>query len=225
MVHHWPNDSKIRDVAHSATAIIEGMSTTHHFTVVDTAIGHCGIAWGAHGIVAVQLPGDDAGRTRARLLRRCSDVTEAAPPAGIQQVIDAIVTLLGGTHVDLSAAPLDMARVDEFGARVYAIARQIPPGQTLTYGEIATRLGDRLLAQDVGQALGRNPFPIIVPCHRVLAAGGKAGGFSAPGGVNTKLRLLAIEGAPLPKSSTRSLRIKEAAASYKAAQLGLFDGA
>jgi methylated-DNA-[protein]-cysteine S-methyltransferase len=88
-----------------------------------------------------------------------------------------------------------MARVPEFHRRVYAIAQTIPPGATMTYGEVATKLGDRMLAQQVGQALGKNPFPIIVPCHRVLAASGATGGFSAPGGITTKLRMLSIEGA------------------------------
>ena len=95
----------------------------------------------------------------------------------------------------MSDAPLDIARVPEFNAKVYEITRRIPPGETLTYGQIALQLGDRLLAQQVGAALGRNPWPIIVPCHRVTAANGKLGGFSARGGSDTKLKLLAIEGA------------------------------
>jgi methylated-DNA-[protein]-cysteine S-methyltransferase len=99
--------------------------------------------------------------------------------------------------VDLLDAAIDIARVPEFDARVYAIARAIPPGETLTYGEIATRLGDKLLARDVGAAMGANPWPIVVPCHRVTAAGGKLGGFSARGGSNTKLKLLTIEGAAI----------------------------
>lgn len=111
-------------------------------------------------------------------------------------MIEGIRALMRGDKVDLLEAPLDLARVPEFNARVYAIARQIPPGQTLTYGEIAVKLGDKLLAQQVGAALGRNPWPIVVPCHRVTAANGKLGGFSARGGARTKLKLLAIEGAP-----------------------------
>jgi methylated-DNA-[protein]-cysteine S-methyltransferase len=111
----------------------------------------------------------------------------------VQRVIDDIVALLQGEAIDLSEVALDMSRVDEFERRVYEVARTIQPGATLTYGEIATRLGDRSLARDVGQAMGRNPFPIVVPCHRVLAAGGKAGGFSANGGLSTKLRMLTIE--------------------------------
>jgi len=103
------------------------------------------------------------------------------------------VALLRGDATDLSDIALDMDRIESFERQVYEIARTIAPGATLSYGEIAVRLGDRALARDVGQALGRNPFPLIVPCHRVLAAGGKAGGFSANGGITTKLRLLTIE--------------------------------
>jgi methylated-DNA-[protein]-cysteine S-methyltransferase len=163
------------------------------FTLFDTDIGPCGIAWGERGVIAVQLPEADAARTRARLARRCPDAREAAPPPRVQAAIEGIVALLRGEARDLSSVALDMERVEEFDRRVYEIARGIPAGATLSYGEIAVRLGGRELARDVGQALGRNPFPIIVPCHRVLAAGGKAGGFSANGGVMTKLRLLTIE--------------------------------
>jgi methylated-DNA-[protein]-cysteine S-methyltransferase len=102
-----------------------------------------------------------------------------------------------GERVDLTFIQLDMDSLPQFHQRVYEIARSIPPGATLTYGEIATRLGDPGSARAVGQALGRNPIPVIVPCHRVMAAGGKTGGFSAPGGAATKLNLLAIEGAQL----------------------------
>src|SRR5215813_9664310 len=162
------------------------------FTLFDTAIGRCGIAWNARGIAAACLPGND-GRIRARLLRRCPGAEEQAPPPAVQRVIDRIVALLGGKAEDLSDVALDMDGVPEFNARIYAIARTIPPGQTITYGDIAKRLDAD--ARDVGQAMGQNPFAPIVPCHRVVAAGGKTGGFSATGGVATKLRLLAIEGA------------------------------
>jgi methylated-DNA-[protein]-cysteine S-methyltransferase len=163
------------------------------FTLFDTDIGACGIAWGERGVIAVQLPEADAARTRARLARRCPDAREAPPPPRVQAAIEGIVALLRGEARDLSNVALDIGRMEEFDRRVYEIARGIPAGATLSYGEIAVRLGGRELARDVGQALGRNPFPIIVPCHRVLAAGGKAGGFSANGGVTTKLRLLTIE--------------------------------
>ena len=167
--------------------------TADGFMLFDTAIGRCGIAWGARGIIGVQLPEASEARTHARLLRRYPHAREAPPPADVQRVIDGIVALLGGQASDLSGAALDMDGLPEFDRSVYEVARGIAPGATLSYGEIAARLGERGLARDVGQALGRNPFPIIVPCHRVLAAGGKAGGFSANGGVTTKLRLLTIE--------------------------------
>jgi methylated-DNA-[protein]-cysteine S-methyltransferase len=167
--------------------------TEHAFALFNTDIGQCGIAWGARGIIGVQLPEAGEARTGARLVRRYPHAREAPPPADVRRVIDGIVSLLGGEASDLSAAALDMDGLPEFDRRVYEVARGIAPGATLSYGEIAARLGERGLARDVGQALGRNPFPIIVPCHRVLAAGGKAGGFSANGGVTTKLRLLTIE--------------------------------
>ena len=159
----------------------------------DTQIGPCGIAWGDRGVIAVQLPEGDEAKTRARLLRRCPHAREAAPPAAVQDAIEGIISLLRGERHDLSAIALDMDGLPSFDRRVYEVARTIAPGATLSYGEISARLGARDLARDVGQALGRNPFPIIVPCHRVLAAGGKAGGFSANGGITTKLRLLTIE--------------------------------
>jgi methylated-DNA-[protein]-cysteine S-methyltransferase len=169
--------------------------TDSGFTLFDTAIGRCGIAWNGRGIVAAQLPGTDEAKTRARLLRRCPQAPEEAPPPAVRQVIDRIVALLAGQAADLSDVTLDMEGVPPFNRGVYEVARTIPPGQTLTYGEIAARLGAPEEARAVGQALGENPFPPVVPCHRVVAAGGKTGGFSAPGGVDTKLRLLAIEGA------------------------------
>ena len=159
----------------------------------DTQIGPCGIAWGDRGVIAVQLPEGDEAKTRARLLRRCPHAREAAPPAAVQDAIEGIISLLRGERHDLSAIALDMDGLPSFDRRVYEVARTIAPGATLSYGEISARLGARDLAREVGQALGRNPFPIIVPCHRVLAAGGKAGGFSANGGITTKLRLLTIE--------------------------------
>ena len=165
------------------------------FALFDTAIGRCGIAWNGRGIVAAQLPGADETRTRARLVRRCPGAREEAPPPAVCHVIDRIVALLAGEGADLSDVMLDMEGVPPFNRRVYEIARTIPPGQTLTYGEVAARLGAAGDARAVGQALGENPFPPVVPCHRVVAAGGKTGGFSATGGVDTKLRLLAIEGA------------------------------
>jgi|SRR5579859_4691017 len=168
------------------------------FALFDTPIGTCGIAWGARGLVGVQLPEPTVAQMRTRLRRQFPGATESTPPEKVQSAIDAIVTLLEGRSSDLSAIELDMLGVPEFHRRVYAVARTIPPGSTLSYGEIAARLGEPAwpAARDVGQALGQNPFPIVVPCHRVVAANGKLGGFSARGGLKTKLRLLAIENAP-----------------------------
>jgi methylated-DNA-[protein]-cysteine S-methyltransferase len=172
------------------------------FTLFDTEIGCCGIAWGAQGVVGVQLPERSAAATHARLTRRYPDAQEAPPPPDVQRAIDDIVHLLQGEARDLSNVTLDMQAVPSFHQQVYEVARGIPAGATLSYGEIATRLGDRSAAREVGEAMGKNPFPIIVPCHRVLGTGGKVGGFSAAGGVTTKLRLLNIEGAQVGEAPT-----------------------
>ena len=164
------------------------------YTLFDTAVGRCGVAWGPDGIVSVQLPESREAATRARLLARHPDAVETRPPAEVQQAIDDIAALLRGELRDFAGLRLDMRGVPDFHRRVFEVARTIGPGATSTYGDIATRLGSRGLSRAVGQALGRNPFPLVVPCHRVLAAGGRVGGFSAAGGITTKLRLLAIEG-------------------------------
>jgi methylated-DNA-[protein]-cysteine S-methyltransferase len=169
--------------------------TGNNFAIFDTAIGACGIVWGARGINGVQLPMADEEKTRSRIAQRYGDIAEAMPPAQVQHAIDGMVELLEGKPNDLKDIVLDLEGVPEFNRGVYDIARTIPPGRTMTYGDIARRLGGLELSRDVGQALGRNPCPIVVPCHRVLAAGDKPGGFSANGGVATKLKMLAIEGA------------------------------
>jgi methylated-DNA-[protein]-cysteine S-methyltransferase len=170
--------------------------TAVSFTIFETMIGACGIAWGERGIVAVQLPEANEQKTRTRLQRRFPEAREIPPTPEVQRAIEGIVALLRGEASDLSAVVLDVEDLPAFNRRVYEVARAIPPGATLSYGEIAARLGEPpQAARDVGQALGQNPIPIIVPCHRVLAANGKPGGFSASGGVTTKLRLLTIEGA------------------------------
>ncbi|AUX22865.1 methylated-DNA--protein-cysteine methyltransferase [Sorangium cellulosum] len=169
--------------------------TAHEFTLFDTPVGRCGIAWGGRGIVGVQLPEAGEGETRARMLERFPGAREAPPPPDVRRALDGIAALLRGEASDLSAVALDMERVPPFHRRVYEVARAIPPGEMRSYGDVAARLGAPGAARAVGQALGRNPFAILVPCHRVLAAGGKVGGFTANGGVSTKLRLLALEGA------------------------------
>ena len=169
--------------------------TDQQFTLFDTPIGICGIEWGPRGINGVQLPMGSEEKTRARIRQRHGDIAEAQPPAQVRHAVEGIIELLSGKPNDLSDVVLDLDGVPEFNRGVYEIARGIPPGKTMTYGDIAKRLGGVELSRDVGQALGRNPCPIVVPCHRVLAAGGKPGGFSANGGVATKLKMLAIEGA------------------------------
>ncbi len=164
------------------------------FAGFDTPIGRCGIAWGPRGVVGVQLPEGPDAKLRARMRQRFPGAREAAPGPEAQAVLDEVLRLLRGEPVDFAAAALDMRGVPLFHRRVYEVARTIPPGETLSYGELAVRLGRPRSARAVGQALGRNPFAIVVPCHRVLGAGGRLGGFSANGGITTKLQLLALEG-------------------------------
>lgn len=161
--------------------------------VFDTAIGPCAVVWGRSGILGLLLPEQDEGATRQRALLTHAGAREATPPTEVADAIASVIRLLAGEAVNLSNIQLDMENVTSFRRRTYEAARAIPPGQTLSYGELAARLGTPGAARAVGQALSRNPFAIIVPCHRVLAAGGKVGGFTANGGVETKLRMLAIE--------------------------------
>jgi methylated-DNA-[protein]-cysteine S-methyltransferase len=167
------------------------------FALFDTAVGTVGITWSETGVLGVQLPERAADATRARLLRAHPEAEESTGslPPEIVRAIDGMTGLLSGDRDDLRDVPVDLDGVPEFNRRVYDIARRIDPGDTMTYGEIAAQLGSPHDSRAVGQALGHNPVPLIVPCHRVLAAGGKLGGFSARGGVTTKLRLLDIEGA------------------------------
>jgi methylated-DNA-[protein]-cysteine S-methyltransferase len=168
------------------------------YTLFATPLGHCGLAWSARGLTGVQLPEVDIHATRARMRRRFPDSPELAPPSTAQVAIDAITALLEGRPgepSDLTHLPLDMDGVPPFHQRVYELTRRIPPGETLTYGEVAKQLGEPGAARAVGQALGANPYAPVVPCHRVLGAGAKGVGFSAHGGTQTKLKMLEIEGA------------------------------
>ncbi len=172
--------------------------TSAGYTIFDTAVGRCGIAWGADGAVtAVRLP-DESDEATARYLAR-DGAGESAPPQAITRVIAAITDLVSGANLDddLAWVALDLRGLTEFRVSVYGAARRIPPGSTRTYGEIATEIGLPGSARAVGRALGENPFPPVVPCHRVTAAHGRTGGFSAGGGVTTKMRLLATERAVL----------------------------
>ncbi|CAN5530663.1 methylated-DNA--[protein]-cysteine S-methyltransferase [soil metagenome] len=171
---------------------------TQGFTLFETPIGLCGLAWGGRGLVGAQLPEAAPGAAWDRLRRRYPDAVEASPPPpSIQRTVERINDLLSGGRDDLIDIELDFSIVSPFNRRVYEIARAIPPGETLTYGQIAkviSKTGDDPgAARAVGKALGENPWPIVVPCHRVLGADGKSGGFSAPGGVETKARMLTIE--------------------------------
>jgi methylated-DNA-[protein]-cysteine S-methyltransferase len=176
---------------------------SHGYLLFDTAVGHCGLAWGERGITGVLLPEDDREETRRRMQRLHpavaeSDEASAAPVA--REAAARIRGLLQGYKDDLQDLPLDMSDVPAFHVRVYRLVRGIGPGETMTYGEVAERLGEPSAARAVGQALARNPFAPVVPCHRVLAAATasgnfRSGGFSAGGGIVTKLRMLQTEGA------------------------------
>ncbi len=169
----------------------------HAFSMFDTPLGRCGIAWSDGGVTGLQLPETGDARTQACLLRRSPDALPAPPTPQVQQAIDRVVALMQGRHDNLRDVVLDMSGVPAFHRRVFDVARAIGPGHTLTYGAVAARLGEPAASRAVGHALGRNPFAVIVPCHRVLAAGNRLGGFSAHGGAGTKRRLLLIEGASL----------------------------
>jgi len=173
-----------------------------NYCLFETAIGPCGVTWIDVALTGVFLPEATVERTRACLLRRHPDAVETAPGGKVAEAVGAMTALLAGEPRDLAEIELEEGFTPEFEAKVYAIARAIPPGSVMTYGEIARKLGDVALSRAVGQALGRNPWPIVVPCHRVLAAEGKAGGFSAPGGAETKLRMLTIERARTPGAPT-----------------------
>jgi methylated-DNA-[protein]-cysteine S-methyltransferase len=165
------------------------------FALFETPIGTCSLVWHDDKVVGLRLPEASPAATRTRIARRWPGAEEQVPPPNMQKVVDRVLALLAGDPVDLSDVPLDFGAAPEFHQRAYEIARKIPAGQTMTYGEIAKRLGMPHESREVGQAMGKNPIAIIMPCHRVLGADGKMGGFSANGGVATKRRILEIEGA------------------------------
>ena len=171
------------------------MTPTRSFALFPTALGTCAIAWNEIGLTGVWLPQGDAETLRRRVARRCSGAPESEPAGAIADAVDAITRLLAGERVDLTGVAIDSAGIDDFDRRVYAVTRTIAAGRVLTYGEVAERVGVDATARAVGQSLGRNAMPIVVPCHRVVATGGGLGGFSAPGGTATKRRMLAIEDA------------------------------
>jgi len=176
---------------------LASLTDVRGFTLFDTPVGACALLWGGDGLTGVLLPEATDAATRSRAQRRSGGAVGAPPPPALHAVIERLRGVLDGGRDDLADIALDLRPIPPFHRRVYAVARTILPGTTRTYGEVAALLGEPQAARAVGQALGANPFPIIVPCHRVLAAGARPGGFSAPGGTRTKLRLLEIERAPL----------------------------
>jgi len=184
-----------------------------HF-LFDTALGTMGIAWTPRGITRLQLPGRDPADTERLLtaVRNGFPRPECAAGAGVRlerllpPKIAAAVALLRryatGEPADLASIPVDLPHVSDFRRDVYRAARRVAHGEVLTYGELAERAGHAGAFRETGAAMGTNPVPLLVPCHRVLAAGRKPGGFSAPGGVETKMRLLALEGIRLEQPDT-----------------------
>lgn len=165
------------------------------YTTFDTSVGRCGIAWSEAGIVGVQLPEARELDTRRRLLQQYPEAREWRPPAEVQFAIDGIVALLNGKPVDLSDIPLDTYDIPEFNCRVYEAIRRIPRGETRTYADIAIHLYVSGAVNAVSNAVARNPFAILVPCHRALVTVGQTSGFAGNAGIVTKSRLLSIEGA------------------------------
>jgi methylated-DNA-[protein]-cysteine S-methyltransferase len=183
-------------------------AATYH--VFETAAGYCAIAWNDDGIVRLQLPASDAGATERYLLRRLPGAAPGTPTSAIAAAIAAVKHYFMGQRVDFSEIRVDLGTQGEFFTRIYAEARRIGWGKTTTYGTLARQLGaDPQAARDVGQAMARNPVPLIIPCHRVLAAGGKVGGFSAPGGSAAKIRMLELEGVRVgpPEPAQASLEL------------------
>lgn len=171
------------------------------YCLFETPLGACGIAWreaaGQPAVILFQLPEATPQKTEARIALNSGVRGPSVPPPRIAEIIDKIRRHLRGENQDFRDVAVDLNGVGPFARQVYEAAREIPAGQTRTYGEIAKALGQPAAAQEVGQALAKNPVALIVPCHRVLAADGKLGGFSAPGGRATKTKLLALEGAPV----------------------------
>ena len=172
------------------------------YTIFDTVIGRCGIAWGEPGVSGVQLPEAREIETRRRLLQLFPDARELRPPEQIQSAIDGIAALLRGKPAELSEVRLDMTGVPAFNARVYEFVRGIPRGETRSYAEVAASLKASGAVRSVAQALAKNPFMLIVPCHRVLEAGGYADRISPFAGSISKRRLLGIDGATGAASKT-----------------------
>ncbi len=166
-----------------------------HYQFFDTALGVCAVLWRDALITRIMLPALGEDRLLAAIARVQPAAEESTPSAPVSTVIAKIAALTRGAPQDFAGAPLDRSEIEPFAARVYEALGKVSFGETTTYGAIAEELGDQSLSRAVGAALGANPFPIVIPCHRVTGARGAIGGFSAPGGAETKRRLLEIEGA------------------------------
>ena len=175
---------------------------TANYTLFPTPVGTCAIAWRGGKVCGSHLPEATPELTAERMAKRSVGAVEGEPPEFVRDAIAGILELLGGKQNDLMSIDLDFTGIEPFAQQVYELSRAIKPGQTRTYGQLAVDMGDRAYAQGVGRALGANPFPVIVPCHRIMGAGGKLTGFSAGGGVNTKLKLLDIEKAQIGEKPT-----------------------
>jgi methylated-DNA-[protein]-cysteine S-methyltransferase len=165
------------------------------YTIFDTMIGRCGIAWGDGGVLAVQLAESREIDTRRRLLRQCPDARESRPGPDVTPVIAGLTAALRGEPWDFTDVQLDLGGISAFDCRVYAAVRAIPRGETATFADIAKALRASGAVHAVGQAIRRNPFAVVVPCHRALASPGDTSGICANGGSVTRRRLLSLEGA------------------------------
>jgi methylated-DNA-[protein]-cysteine S-methyltransferase len=179
-------------------------ASTHHH-IFETALGPCGVAWNERGLTGVQLPEASPAATERRLAAKTASAGAAEPPPAIAALVEDIKRSLAGEPVDFSAVAVDLTSLDPFRRTLYETMRSLAWGETTTYGALAKQLGSSSWegARDVGEAMGRNPVPVVIPCHRVLAAGGKLGGFSAHGGAKTKAKLLALEGVHLDAGAPR----------------------
>ena len=166
-----------------------------HYHVFETAMGFCAIAWGDAGVVRFQLPTKTAEAAERLIRRRVFGAEPDAPSADVAAAVTAAKRYFDGEEIDFSQVQVDLAGQDAFFGQIYDALRRVGWGRTTTYSALAKEVGaGREAARDVGEAMARNPAPLIIPCHRVLAAGGKIGGFSAPGGSRTKMRMLELEG-------------------------------
>ena len=190
--------------------------TAHRYLIFETASGFCGIAWNGVGITRFQLPTRSAATTERLLLRRVPGAEPGAPTAEVAEAVAAVRRYFEGEETDFSGFTLDLGEQDALFTRIYTAARQVRWGHTTTYGALAKELGaGPEVARDVGQAMAQNPVALIIPCHRVLAASGKVGGFSAPGGSASKVRMLELEGVHIepPPPAQRSFGFPASAAS------------